>query len=223
MSTSMARDVAAYAKLLWERGHVANHDGNISARLPDGVRFMATPTATSKRLVEPHDILTVDAAGKILAGRRRLFSEWHLHRACYAARPDARVVLHAHPVHATALGCAGAAIGVPPLPEAVVSLGAVPTLGLAAPKSAAQDEALVAALTKGDADAVLLAGNGVITVGTDLEQAWLRLELVEHCARIVCAAAQLGGVQPLPAAMVAALLEARTKAGLGALGRRAGA
>jgi L-fuculose-phosphate aldolase len=64
-------------------------------------------------------------------------------------------------------------------------------------------------------DAMLLAGNGALTLGADLSQALLRMELVEHYAKILTAARQLGIVQPLPAADVAKLLEARKKAGLG--------
>jgi ribulose-5-phosphate 4-epimerase/fuculose-1-phosphate aldolase len=61
---------------------------------------------------------------------------------------------------------------------------------------------------------VLIAGNGVVAVGVDLEQAILRLELVEHWAKMVLLAAPLGGVKPVPGDDVQKLLEARTKAGL---------
>ncbi len=206
--------------MLHAAGWVANHDGNVSLRASDGRRFFATPTATSKRLVDPADVITVDIGGKVLAGRHRLFGEWHLHASCFKARTDVGAVLHAHPPHATAFGLARKSLGVPALPEMVVSLGKnVPTLDYAPPKSAAQDQALGKALTDGDADAVLLAGNGVVTVGVDLEQAWLRMELVEHYARMVILAAPLGGVAPLSDACVAKFLEARTKAGLGKAGR----
>lgn len=209
-----------YSHLLHASGYVANHDGNISARLPDQKRFLATPTAMSKREIAPYDLLIVDAGGKLLSGRRRIFSEWHLHAACYRARADVQVVMHAHPVHATALGLARQGVGVPALPEMLVSLGAnIPLIEYALPKSPSQEEAIVNALTQGDADAMLLVGNGVITVGTDLEQAYLRLELVEHYARILAAAQTFGGVQPLPPGDVAKLLEARTKAGLGRAAR----
>jgi L-fuculose-phosphate aldolase len=215
------RLLAEVSRRMHAAGWVANHDGNASARLADGKRFLATPTAVSKRLVDAHDVLTVDVEGKVLSGRKRLFSEWHLHAAAYRARPDAGAVLHAHPPHATAVGVARKQLGVPALPEMVVSLGAsVPTLDYAMPKSAAQDAALMRALGDGDADAVLLAGNGVVVVGVDLEQAYLRLELVEHYARILVAVAALGGPAPLPADDVKKLLEARTKAGLGKDARR---
>jgi L-fuculose-phosphate aldolase len=217
----LAREVAAFARALHDAGWVANHDGNVSARASDGRRFFATPTALSKRLVQPEDIIVVDIEGKVLSGRRKLFGEWHLHAAAYAARSDVQAVIHAHPVSSTAVGVARTSLGVPPLPEMVVSLGAnVPTLEYALPKSKAQDQALAQALDVGDADAVLLAGNGALAVGVDLEQAFLRLELVEHWAKIVIAAAPLGGAKALPADDVKKLLEARTKAGLGRAARR---
>jgi L-fuculose-phosphate aldolase len=220
VSAALQQSVARFSKRLHEAGWVANHDGNVSVRLLDHERFMATPTALSKRDVEPHDVLTVDVEGKVLGGRRRLFSEWHLHAACYKARPDVRAVLHAHPPSATAFGLARRPLGVPALPEMLVSLGAnVPLLPYALPKSLQQDAALMRALDEGDADAVLLAGNGALVVGQDLEQAYLRLELVEHYARMLVAAAVLGGVEPLPSADVEKLLEARARAGLGKRGR----
>jgi hypothetical protein len=55
----------------------------------------------------------------------------------------------------------------------------------------------------------------VFAWGSDLEQAYLRLELCEHLARIFLLALPAGGVQPLPAALLPSLLEARRKAGLG--------
>ncbi|HEY4223093.1 MAG TPA: class II aldolase/adducin family protein, partial [Myxococcota bacterium] len=98
MSPSLQRDISDYARLLHDRGWVANHDGNASVRLADQKRFLATPTAISKRMIDAHDVVTVDIEGKILAGRKKLFGEWHLHAACYKARPDVSAVLHAHPV-----------------------------------------------------------------------------------------------------------------------------
>ena len=217
----LAREVAAFARALHTAGWVANHDGNVSARASDGKRFFATPTALSKRLVQPEDIVVVDIDGKVLSGRRNLFGEWHLHAAAYSARADVNAVIHAHPVASTAVGVTRKQLGTPPLPEMLVSLGAnVPTLDYAPPKSKAQDAALAQALDVGDADVVLLAGNGALSVGVDLEQAFLRFELVEHWAKIVVASAHLGGIAPLPADDVKKLLEARTKAGLGRAARR---
>ena len=217
---TLQKAVSEFSGLIYEKGWVANHDGNISARLADEKRFMVTPTAESKRGVVPHDTLVVDMEGKRLSGRKRLFSEWHLHATCFKARPDVNAVIHAHPIYATAIGVAKASLGIPTLPEMVVSLGAnIPTLDYAMPKSVAQEMALAQSLTQGDADGVLLSGNGVIVVGVDLEQAFLRLELIEHYAQILSVAASFGGAKPMPSQDVEALLAKRTAAGLGRAGR----
>lgn len=218
---ALQRALSDTSKALHAAGWVANHDGNVSVRLPDATRFMCTPTATSKRDVEPSDIITVDIEGKVLSGRKRPFGEWHLHAACFRARDDANAVIHAHPPNATAFGLTRTRIGTPALPEMVVSLGAyIPLLDYAMPKDAHQERMLEKALADDDAEVALLAGNGVIAVGADLEQAYLRLELVEHYAKILIAAKALGGVTPLPDRDVQLLLAARTKAGLGREGRR---
>ena len=107
------------------------------------------------------------------------------------------------------------------MPELVVSLGAnIPTLARAMPKSPAQDKAIEEALTNGDADGLLLSGNGVLCVGQDVEQAFLRMELIEHYASILTKAVVFGGVTPLAGDDLTNLLNARTRAGLGSAGRR---
>jgi L-fuculose-phosphate aldolase len=60
----------------------------------------------------------------------------------------------------------------------------------------------------------------VLTWGKDPEMALLRMELVEHMARIAHDAAPYGGVRPLPREALPRLLEARAKAGLGPEGRK---
>lgn len=207
------RALVRYSQAMHQAGWVANHDGNLSARInPD--RLVATPTAMSKIDVGLDDLIVVDGQGKQLAGARKPFSELALHRAVYDARPEVGAVVHAHPPFATAYGVSGRALPHPFLPEAVVSLGAeVPTVPLTAPGNPAVT-ALAPFIRR--CDAVIIAGNGVLAWGADLELAYLRLELVEHLARIAHAAQALGGPAPLPAELVADLVKKRRSAGLAA-------
>ena len=192
---------------------VANHDGNLSVRLK-GERLLITCTAVSKRDIDDACLLTVDMTGKVLEGRKKPFSELELHLAAYRARPEVNAVLHAHPPHATAYGLCGAELAPVAMPEIVVSLGArIPTVRRFLPRDA-DGVALVGAQAAGY-DAMLLSGNGALTLGDDLTQALLRMELVEHYARILTAARLVGDVAPLAEGEVARLLEARKKAGLG--------
>lgn len=213
--------VAAFARELHARGWVANHDGNVTAR--DGNGFVATPTATSKRVLTDRDTIGLDAGGKVV-GQGKVFGEIGLHLAVYQRRPDVNAVVHAHPPHATAIACAPGGVADHPIArpfiaEAVVSLGpVVPRIPFAVPG----DTAVRAVAPWCEiVDAVLLGGHGVLAWGADLEQAFLRLELVEHLARIALAAIPLGGVQALPEAAMAPLLASRAKAGLGRAADRA--
>lgn len=210
-------EVAAVARHLHDRGWVANHDGNVTAR--DGARLVATPTATSKRLIHERDIIELDARGAP-TGAGKVFGEIGLHLAVYERRPDVHCVVHAHPPHATAISAArDNPIDRPFIAEAVVSLGPrIPKVGYAQPGDAAR-----AALAPWCelVDAALLGNHGVIAWGAHPEQALLRLELVEHLARIAHAAAAFGGVEPLPATAFAPLLAARAKAGIGRAADRA--
>jgi len=211
--------IAAISRQLHAAGWVANHDGNVTAR--DGARFLATPTATSKRLIGERDLIEVDARGQVHGqGKAKVFGEIGLHLVVYERRPDVGCVVHAHPPHATAISASpGNPIERPFLAEAVVSLGArIPKLPYAQPGDAAR-----AALAPWCelVDAALLGNHGAIAWGADPEQAFLRLELVEHLARIAIAAAAIGGVQPLPEAAIAPLLAARAKAGIGRAADRA--
>lgn len=209
--------VAETSRFLHTAGWCANHDGNVTAR--DGSRYIATPTATSKRVVGEKDLIEVDGKGAVL-GRGKVFGEIGLHLAIYERRPDVGAVVHAHPPHATAIGASRQnPIERPFIAEAVVSLGPViPKLPYAQPGEPAR-----AALAPWCelVDAVILGNHGVIAWGKDCETALLRLELVEHLAKIAIAAQALGGVEPLPDSAIQPLLAARAKAGIGRAADRA--
>ncbi len=213
MEEALRRTLAGASRRVHAVGWVAGHVGNLSIRLGEG-RFLCTPTSVSKGDVTPEMLLVVDASGRVLQGTRRVFSEWALHAAAYAARPDVGAVLHAHPPTATGFAAAGITLEAPFLAEPVVSLGArVLLVPWHPPGDPAEATALAEALL--EADAVLLAQHGALTVGADVEACVLRMELLEHLCRVARVARELGGPRPLPADHVAALLEKRAAAGLG--------
>ncbi|MEE2644600.1 MAG: class II aldolase/adducin family protein, partial [Myxococcota bacterium] len=205
---------------MYDAGWVANHDGNLSARVSEA-RILCTATGKSKADIGTDELLVVNGDGQRISGRARPFSELKLHLAVYRLRPKAMAVVHAHPPYATAFGASGVQLPHPFLPEAVVSIGAsIPTVPLSAPGAPAV-EALAPYLL--GHDAVLIAGNGVLTWGPTLELAFLRMELVEHIAKIAHFALPLGGVKLLPDAMVEVLLDKRRSAGLATPEERRGA
>ncbi len=177
---------------------MANHDGNVTARLGPG-RFLSTPTAISKGAVSSESLIVVDGMGEVLQGTRKAFSELKLHLAAYRRRPDIGCCIHAHPPTATGFAVARRSFGPPFMAEPVVSIGReVPLVDFGMPGDLDLDEL-------GRADVLLLANHGVLAVGPDLETALLRIELVEHMAKIALVAHQLGGPVALPESLVASL------------------
>src|SRR5512145_3158777 len=79
---------------LHDRNLLAAGDGNLSARLPDG-RIAMTPTGVAKAWITPKDFTFLRLDGTILRGEPS--SERLMHLAIYAACPEAKVVVHAHP------------------------------------------------------------------------------------------------------------------------------
>lgn len=184
--------ICELGRRMWLRGWVAANDGNLSLKLPGG-RVLITPTGVSKGFLEPEMLLVVDLEGKVLertAGFRPT-SETAMHLACYRARPDVGGVCHAHPAAATAFACARKAINAPILSEIAMTLGTVPV----APYGQSGTEELPRAILPllADHDGVLLANHGALTVGADLEQAYYRMETVEHTAAIHLNVRALGG------------------------------
>ena len=174
-------DICTVCRKMWQRGWVANHDGNASVKI-DG-EILAPPTAVSKADIIPEIILTLDLDGKKLAGPGRPFSEIQLHLAAYRSRADVFAVVHAHPPYATARGACGMALDEPFIPESVVSLGdRVPVAPFAMP-GAPENEKIVADMLR-VSNVFMLPGNGILAVGTDVMQAYLRLELAEHLAHM---------------------------------------
>lgn len=211
--SKIRHEMADYSQRLWNKGWVANHDGNLSFRLNRG-RIMCTPTGESKKAISSEMILTLNEDGKVISGKHRPFSELALHHAWYDARDDVKAVIHAHCPYASAIALTQKELPHPFLPEAVVSLGAsIPTVPLTMP---GQDALQAIEPYLCDHDALIVAGNGVFTAGENLEQAYLRMELVEHLATIAAHAKAMHEELPLlPAHYIPKLLDARKRAGLG--------
>lgn len=202
------RQVVTVCRRLYERGLIAGPDGNVSVRLDSGL-VLVTPAGMSKVDVCDEDLVEVTLDGELASGNGPPSSELAVHLRIYRRRADVRAVVHAHPPHATAFAMVGEGIG-PLLPELVWQVGWVPLVPYAMPGTVALAERFDPFLDRHDA--FLMANHGAVTVGRTLRDAHQRMESLEHAATILLAARQLGEVQPLAAADVAALMEARRKA-----------
>ncbi len=202
--TRLRRDLVEVCRRLYDRRLIGAGEGNVSCRLGAG-SLLVTPSGRSKGHLRPEDLLRVDGAGKVLAGKGRPSTELRMHLAAYAARPDAKAVVHAHPLTAVALTVAGVPAPNDLLPEAVLVLGRIATAPFATPGT---DELPASLAPHWGSDVILLERHGALALGRSLGEAFDRLETLERVARIGLAARALGRCEPLPAAAIARVLAA---------------
>jgi L-fuculose-phosphate aldolase len=191
----LRRALCDAGRRLLDGGLITGTEGNLSVRLPDG-GILITPGGRSKGLLVPEGMVELpriddplaDPDTAIAAARACRApdgsgpsSEVGMHLALYQ-RPGVGAVVHAHPPHATAFAAVGSDLGPPLLKEQVMMLGEVPLLPYARPASAAVALA-VAALPEGTR-AFLMAGHGATAVGGDLEEAVVRMEVLERTAQV---------------------------------------
>ncbi len=192
---SLREEICEIGRRLWARGMASANSGNISARLsPEEV--LITPTLVSKAFMQPHQILAVDLEGRVLRGEGHPTTETPMHLRIYLEMEGIGAVVHAHPPRATAFAVAGRPLDLHLVPEAVIFLGEVPLVPFQFPGSPQLAESVVPYLA--DYDAVLLENHGALAWGSDLTQAYHRMETVEFCAEVTFAAQLLGGARELP-------------------------
>jgi len=203
------RDLLRICHLMYERSYVVSSDGNVSARLDDG-RVLATPTMTCKGRMTEDLIALTDLEGRAL-NDRRASSELAMHLLIYRERPDVKAVCHAHPPHGTAFAVAGLPIDQPILSEVILTLGCVPLAEYGTPSTEELSDAM-RPLVKHH-NALLMANHGAVAYGSDLWQAWDRLETLEHTAKIAILSRVLGGSRNLSPDAIEKLINVRESAG----------
>src|SRR2546426_8779 len=134
-----------------------------------------------------------------------------MHTAVYRRRSDAGAIVHAHPPTATGFAVAGIPLDQPLTAEAVVTLGVVPIIPYGTPSTPELAENVGQAIC--EAQTLLLANHGALSVGVDLYQAWERMETLEQVARVALTARLLGHEGHLPAADVERLTALRARSG----------
>ena len=210
---SIKQQICDIGKRIYDKGMVASNDGNISVKLNDN-EFLCTPTGVSKGFMTPEYICKVDRDGKVLEANPgfKPSSEIKMHMRVYKERPDVNAVVHAHPMYATGFAIAGIPLTKPIMPEAVISLGAVPIAEYGTPSTEEIPDAISKYLQS--YDAVLLENHGALSFSDSLLNAYHKMESVEFYAKLLYISKQLGGPKELSESQVQRLYEIRRQFGM---------
>jgi L-fuculose-phosphate aldolase len=188
-------EIVEFGRLLYKQKLVSGSDGNLSVRLDDD-RIIVTPSGLAKGRLSAENIVTVDINGKKLQGSLNPSSEIAMHTFVYQNREDISACVHSHAPFATSFAVAGIELTEDILPEVVLFVGGIPLTEYAPPGTDAVPKSLEPHIENNNA--FLLRNHGLLTIGRSLEEAYNRHEIVEHYARIVHLARQLGNVNSIP-------------------------
>ena len=205
------KEICEVGQKLWAKGFVAANDGNISVKISEN-EYYCTPTGVSKGDLTPDMIIKVDRDGKKLEGKLNPSSEIKMHMRVYRERPDVTAVVHAHPPVATAFTVADIDLDQYILPEAVLTIGDVPTCDYGTPSTMEIPDSLDPYIQ--DHDAFLLRNHGALTVGCNLQKAFFVMEEVEFNAVICKHAMDLGAVHEISSEQLKKLMDLRKKMNL---------
>ena len=200
------KEICEVGHKLWLKGFVAANDGNISVKINDH-EYYCTPTGVSKGSLTPDMIIKVDENGKKIEGKLNPSSEIKMHMRVYQKRPDVTAVVHAHPPVATAFTVADIDLDQYILPEAVLTIGNVPTCDYGTPSTMEIPDSLDPYLQ--NHDAFLLRNHGALTVGCNLNKAFFVMEEVEFNAVICKHAMDLGAVHEISNDQLKKLMDLR--------------
>jgi L-ribulose-5-phosphate 4-epimerase len=185
---ALDRRIVETAARLTAHGLTHGTSGNVSARLPEGLRI--TPTRVRFDELRPRDLVTTGLDERVTSGRRRPSIELPLHAMAYRVRPDVEAIVHTHSPYATAMSCMRDTEVVMLEEQTYYGTDAVAVAAHAPSGSVLLACNAVAAL--GSSNAVLLERHGVIAVGASLDEALGVAESVEHQARVAWLAATMG-------------------------------
>ena len=202
--------ICEIGRRMYDKDLVAANEGNLSIRIDN--RLLATPTGVCKGFLKPEDLVITDLEGKQISGDMKVSTEILMHVIVYKHRQDVTAICHGHPTYATAHAVAGIPLTEALMPEVVVTLGCVPVAPYGTPSTQELANSLMDLVP--NYDAILLANHGAITYGTDLEQAFFKIEILEHFAKINILTRTLGRPTLLSREAVDKLFDVREKYGI---------
>jgi len=200
--SDLREQVVAALRRLDARGLNRGSTGNVSHRLGAGI--LITPTGMGADELRAQDLVWLGDDGT-LRGDWQPSTEWHFHRAIYAARPDLNAVVHTHSVNATALACLER--GLPAFHYMVATAGGddIPCTAYHTFGSEALSTAVADAMR--DRQACLLAHHGLVAAGNSLTQAMKLAIEIEALCEIYLKALAVAAPTVLDGAQMAEVIE----------------
>ena len=188
------KEIIKTGKRMYAKGYVVASEGNMSIRMGAN-KILITPSGKNKGMLKEKDLVVVTLNGKRISGSLKPSSELLMHLFVYQKRKDVNAVVHAHPPYSLAFASAHLPLAQNLLPEVIMFLGEIPLAAYATPSTEEVPKSLSSFIEKHNA--FLLENHGILTLGKDIFEAYSRLEMVEHLAKVNLLCRILGKTEEL--------------------------
>ncbi len=184
---------------------VAGTSGNVSCFDHASGVMAITPTNMNYAVMKPEDVVLMKLDGTVLEEGHKPSSEWRMHAGVYAEREDVNAIIHTHSPYATSFAVTHESIP-------VILVEMMPFLGGDIPLSqfgmpGTDELAVNANVVLKNRNSCLLMNHGVLVIGRDLDQVYIRAQYVEDAARIYHYAREVGRPVELDESILTVLRE----------------
>jgi ribulose-5-phosphate 4-epimerase/fuculose-1-phosphate aldolase len=176
------QELVLLARTLWREGYNDHLAGHITINLGDGT-LLCNPWYLTWDEIRPRDVIRINHDGAVVEGNWPAPLGIPLHLELHKARPGVQVAMHSHPLYATVWSDMGE---IPPVYDQSSSLGGGGELVLVNEYEGAVNDPSAARRTVaafGDAEIGLLAGHGVLVLGSNVRAVHQRAVALEQRAQ----------------------------------------
>jgi L-fuculose-phosphate aldolase len=175
------KEIACFMRRLYNHGLTTTSGGNISLRVSDDI-IVITPSATDKGRMKWKEVGIMTISGENLTPELKPSIESDMHLSIYKKKKEVTAIVHAHPVFASAFTAMKCKINTNLTAEARAILGDPLTVPYALMGTAKL--ANLAAENILHSDILLLENHGILTTGSNLLQAFDKIEVLENAAKM---------------------------------------
>ena len=166
---------------LYRRGLTTTSGGNISLRITDEL-IAITPSATDKGLMRWKEVGLMTILGENLTPGLKPSIESAMHLSIYKRKSEITAIIHAHPIFATSFTAMKHTIKTNLTAEAKAICGDPFIVPYAL--MGTTELAVLAADNIVKSDILLLENHGILTTGTNMLEAFDKIEVLENAAKM---------------------------------------
>jgi len=193
------KEVARFMRRLYKHALTTTSGGNISLRVSEKI-ILITPSATDKGRMKWKEVGIINIFGENLTPHLKPSIETEMHLSIYRKKKDVLAIVHAHPVFASLFTAIKAKINTKLTAEAKAILGDPLLVRYAVMGSRALAEVAAENILK--SDVLLLENHGILTTGSNILQAFDKIEVLENAAKMTLMTEMTGKRRPLDKARI---------------------